>query len=127
MTNDETVALRVTVIGGQSYADDFTVIWRGLPIRQDHARARSAAARPAMALDLQRLRQARWRWRIRRRPRRLQAPVSSGVVDGARRANGTGHRAGARLSTVTPRAGRAGRQPSFAPPWACGTLTTSIK
>ena len=59
MTNDETIALRVTVIGGQSYADDFTVIWRGLPIRQDHARARSAAARPAMALDLQRLRQAR--------------------------------------------------------------------
>ncbi len=38
MTNDETIALRVTVIGGQSYADDFTVIWRGLPIRQDHAR-----------------------------------------------------------------------------------------
>ena len=95
MTNDETIALRVTVIGGQSYADDFTVIWRGLPIRQDHARAQSAAARPAMALDIQRLRQARWRWRIRRRPRRLQAPVSSGVVDGARRANGTGHRAGA--------------------------------
>lgn len=28
MTDPETIALRVTVIGGQTYADDFTVIWR---------------------------------------------------------------------------------------------------
>jgi hypothetical protein len=33
MTNDsEPIALRATVIGGQRYADDFTVIWRRLPI-----------------------------------------------------------------------------------------------
>jgi hypothetical protein len=30
--DDETIALRVTVIGGLRYPDDFTVIWRGLPI-----------------------------------------------------------------------------------------------
>jgi hypothetical protein len=30
--NPETIALRVTVIGGQHYADDYQVIWRGLPI-----------------------------------------------------------------------------------------------
>jgi hypothetical protein len=28
----ETIALRVTMIGGQRYADDYQVIWRGLPI-----------------------------------------------------------------------------------------------
>ena len=32
MTDPETITLRVTVIGGQSYADDYTVIWRGLPV-----------------------------------------------------------------------------------------------
>ena len=33
MTPDsETIALRATVIGGQRYADDFTVIWRNMPI-----------------------------------------------------------------------------------------------
>jgi hypothetical protein len=30
--DDETIALRVTVIGGKRWPDDFTVIWRGLPI-----------------------------------------------------------------------------------------------
>jgi hypothetical protein len=30
--DDETIALRDTVIGGNRRADDFTVIWRGLPI-----------------------------------------------------------------------------------------------
>jgi hypothetical protein len=30
--NSETIALRVTVIGGQRYADDYQVIWRGLSI-----------------------------------------------------------------------------------------------
>jgi hypothetical protein len=30
--NAETIALRATVIGDIRYADDFTVIWRGLPI-----------------------------------------------------------------------------------------------
>jgi hypothetical protein len=32
MTMDETVALRPTVIAGQRYADDNTMVWRGLPI-----------------------------------------------------------------------------------------------
>jgi hypothetical protein len=32
MSDDETIALRVTEIGGQRYADDFTVIWRGMSI-----------------------------------------------------------------------------------------------
>ena len=32
MPDDETIALRVTVIGGLGYPDDFTVIWRDLPI-----------------------------------------------------------------------------------------------
>jgi hypothetical protein len=32
MTDDETIALRVTVIGGKRWPDDFTVIWRELPI-----------------------------------------------------------------------------------------------
>ena len=33
MTNNpETIALRATVIAGKRYDDDYTVIWRGLPI-----------------------------------------------------------------------------------------------
>jgi len=32
MTDDEAIVLRKTVIGGKSYADDYTVIWRDLPI-----------------------------------------------------------------------------------------------
>jgi hypothetical protein len=32
MNDPETIALRATVIGGHRYADDFTVIWRRLPI-----------------------------------------------------------------------------------------------
>jgi hypothetical protein len=32
MPDPETIALRATVIGGKTYADDFTVIWRTLPI-----------------------------------------------------------------------------------------------
>jgi hypothetical protein len=31
-SNSETIALRVTLIGGQRYDDDYTVIWRDLPI-----------------------------------------------------------------------------------------------
>ena len=30
--NFETIALRATVIGGQSYADDYAVVWRGCPL-----------------------------------------------------------------------------------------------
>ena len=32
MTDPETIALRVTVISGKRWPDDFTVIWRDLPI-----------------------------------------------------------------------------------------------
>ena len=32
MTDDETVVLRKTLIGGQTYADDYEVFWRDLPI-----------------------------------------------------------------------------------------------
>jgi hypothetical protein len=32
MTDPETITLRATVIGGQRYPDDYTVIWRELPI-----------------------------------------------------------------------------------------------
>jgi hypothetical protein len=30
--DDEIIALRVTEIGGLRYLDDYTVVWRGLPI-----------------------------------------------------------------------------------------------
>jgi hypothetical protein len=32
MTDPETIVLRVTEIGGKRWPDEFTVIWRGLPI-----------------------------------------------------------------------------------------------
>jgi hypothetical protein len=32
MTDDETIVLRKTLIGGKTYADDYTVMWRELPI-----------------------------------------------------------------------------------------------
>ena len=32
MTDNETIALRVTMIGGRPYVNDFTVFWRGMPI-----------------------------------------------------------------------------------------------
>ena len=32
MTDDESIALHATVIGGVPYPNDFTVIWRGIPI-----------------------------------------------------------------------------------------------
>ena len=32
MTDPETLTMRATVIGGQRYADDFEVIWRGMSI-----------------------------------------------------------------------------------------------
>ena len=32
MTGPETIALRVTRVGGSPCVDDFTVIWRGMPI-----------------------------------------------------------------------------------------------
>jgi hypothetical protein len=32
MTDDEILTLRATVIGGKKWPDDYTVIWRSLPI-----------------------------------------------------------------------------------------------
>jgi hypothetical protein len=32
MIDDETIALRVTLIGGRPCPNDFTVFWRGMPI-----------------------------------------------------------------------------------------------
>jgi hypothetical protein len=32
MTDDETIALHVTMMGGRPCPNDFTVFWRGLPI-----------------------------------------------------------------------------------------------
>jgi hypothetical protein len=32
LTDDETIVLRVTVIGGKRHPDDYQVIWRKLPI-----------------------------------------------------------------------------------------------
>jgi hypothetical protein len=32
MTDEETIVLRKTLIGGKTYADNYTVIWRELPI-----------------------------------------------------------------------------------------------
>jgi hypothetical protein len=32
VTDDQTIVLRTTVISGQAYPDDYTVIWRGLSI-----------------------------------------------------------------------------------------------
>ena len=32
MSDDETLILRATVIGGIPYADDYAVVWRGLSI-----------------------------------------------------------------------------------------------
>jgi hypothetical protein len=41
MTDDETLTLRATVIGGKRHPDDYTVIWRELPnvYRPDQANA----------------------------------------------------------------------------------------
>jgi hypothetical protein len=38
MTDHEPLILRKTVIGGQTYADDYTVIWRDLAIGRISAR-----------------------------------------------------------------------------------------
>jgi hypothetical protein len=37
--DSETIAHRKIVIGGKSYADDFTVNWRGLPEQPEHGPA----------------------------------------------------------------------------------------
>jgi hypothetical protein len=46
LTDDETITLRATVIGGQTYPDDFMVIWRKL--------------RPLMTREVSDPR--KWRW-----------------------------------------------------------------
>jgi hypothetical protein len=50
MTDDETLTLRVTAIAGKRFADDFTVIWRELPI----GRVMKASGVPAHL--------AQWSW-----------------------------------------------------------------
>jgi hypothetical protein len=65
--SSETIALRVTVIGGQRYADDFTVIWRGLSIGRIMKSSGVPSSRSAMVVGLQRLRQAVARRRQRDR------------------------------------------------------------
>jgi hypothetical protein len=64
MTADETIALRVTGIGGKRWPDDFTVIWRTLSIGR--IMLALAASRPAMAMELQLL------WQARRRRQRIR-------------------------------------------------------
>jgi hypothetical protein len=51
----ETIALRKTVIGGQTYDDDFTVMWRPAH-RQDHEARRNAVAGRSMVVRLHVLR-----------------------------------------------------------------------
>jgi hypothetical protein len=55
MTDPETIALRVTVIGGKRWPDDYTVIWRGMSI------GRIIRANPpgAVVVELLRARQTR--------------------------------------------------------------------
>jgi hypothetical protein len=36
MSDDESLTLRTTVIGGIRSADDYAVVWRGLSIGPDH-------------------------------------------------------------------------------------------
>ena len=50
MTDDEAIALRVTVIGGRCWPDDFTVIWREQPIGRIML-APGLPPCPAMAMD----------------------------------------------------------------------------
>ena len=50
LTNPETIALRVTVIGGQRHPDDYTVIWRGMTV----GRIMRAPGLPPHVLQ--------WRW-----------------------------------------------------------------
>ena len=64
MTDPETIALRVTVISGKRWPDDFTVIWRTLSIGR--IMLALAASRPAMAMELQLL------WQARRRRQRIR-------------------------------------------------------
>jgi len=47
MLDDEAITVHVTKIGGTSYPDDYTVIWRGLPI----GRIRKSPGLPAHVVD----------------------------------------------------------------------------
>jgi hypothetical protein len=58
MTDDETIALRATVIAGKRYDDDFTVIWRGMSIGRI-MQASGVPAHRAMVVELFRTRQTR--------------------------------------------------------------------
>lgn len=50
VTDSETVTLRTTVIGGIRYADDYAVIWRGMPIGRIMKATGAASGQP------------RWSW-----------------------------------------------------------------
>ena len=45
----ETIALRPTVIGDDRYADDYEVIWRGLPIGRITTQSGTPSATPMVA------------------------------------------------------------------------------
>jgi hypothetical protein len=53
MPDPETIALRKTLIGGKTYPDDYTVIWRELPIGRIMRAPGLPPHVPAVALDLQ--------------------------------------------------------------------------
>jgi hypothetical protein len=65
VNDDETIALRATVIGGQQCADDYTVIWRGLPIGRILRTPGLPPHVPQWRWTCNFLRQARWWQRIR--------------------------------------------------------------
>ncbi len=67
MTNDETIALRATVIAGKRYDDDFTVIWRGMSI----GRIMQASGVPAHL--------AQWSWNcsVHRQAGRWRANITT--------------------------------------------------
>jgi hypothetical protein len=46
MTDDETIALRATVIAGQRHIDDYAVIWRGMPIGRIMCASGAASDKP---------------------------------------------------------------------------------
>ena len=101
MSDDEATALRVTMIGGQRYPDDFTVIWRGLPI----GRIMQASGLPPHVSE--------WRWTCNCHGKPdddggsgvelddCKAKFRVRMVADTRRAVGCGHREGARDAALT--------------------------
>ena len=97
MTDDETIALRVTVIGGQRYPDDFTVIVRASGVSSDKVQWSWNCylhGRPSLGNESG----------TRRQPLRLQGPVPDGMVAHPRRAHRCGHREGAAIPEASANA-----------------------